>query len=224
MGGFANNAPIVTDGLVFYVDAGNDNSYPGSGTTWSDLIGGNNGTLANGPTYSSANGGSIVFDGSDDEVSGFSSLNLVTSNNNDKFTLCAFVKIDSFKDYSGIVHLQSQVGMFTSSDGGFSIQSDGDNAGASPANTQINDGGWHYICTSYEERVEYKGWKDGQLVFTVSTGNSENPDAGQTVNIGGGMGTPTETDGQIALVQIYNKVLNDSEVLQNYNALKNRFV
>jgi hypothetical protein len=35
MGGFANNAPIVTDGLVFYVDAGNSNSYPGSGTTWS---------------------------------------------------------------------------------------------------------------------------------------------------------------------------------------------
>lgn len=38
MGGFANNAPIVTDGLVFYVDAGNGNSYPGSGTTWTDLI------------------------------------------------------------------------------------------------------------------------------------------------------------------------------------------
>ena len=35
---------IVTDGLVFYVDAGNDKSYPGSGTTWSDLIGGNDGT------------------------------------------------------------------------------------------------------------------------------------------------------------------------------------
>ena len=54
---------IVTDGLVFYVDSGNDKSYPGTGTTWSDLIGSNDGTLTNGPTYDSANGGSIVFDG-----------------------------------------------------------------------------------------------------------------------------------------------------------------
>ena len=45
MGGFANNAPIVTDGLVFYVDAGNSSSYPGSGTTWSDLIGSDDATL-----------------------------------------------------------------------------------------------------------------------------------------------------------------------------------
>ena len=52
-----NRNSIVTDGLVFYVDAGNEDSYAGSGTTWTDLIGGNNGTLANGPTYSSANGG-----------------------------------------------------------------------------------------------------------------------------------------------------------------------
>ena len=54
MGGFANNAPIVTDGLVFYVDAGNGNSYPGSGTTWSDLSGNNNhATLINGTTFNS---------------------------------------------------------------------------------------------------------------------------------------------------------------------------
>ena len=61
------NPRIVTDGLVLALDAGNPKSYPGSGTTWTDLSGnGNNGTLTNGPTYSSANGGSIVFDGVDD--------------------------------------------------------------------------------------------------------------------------------------------------------------
>jgi hypothetical protein len=68
MGGFANNAPIVTNGLVLYVDAGNNNSYPESGTTWTDLIGGNNGTLTNGPTYNSGNGGYIDLDGSNDLV------------------------------------------------------------------------------------------------------------------------------------------------------------
>ena len=62
--------PIVTDGLVLRLDAGNRNSYPGSGTTWTDLSGnGNNGTLsATSIGYNSANGGSLVFDGTDDYV------------------------------------------------------------------------------------------------------------------------------------------------------------
>ena len=57
------------NGLVLALDAANTKSYPGSGTTWTDLSGrGNTGTLTNGPTYSSANGGSIVFDGTNDYV------------------------------------------------------------------------------------------------------------------------------------------------------------
>ena len=60
---------IVTDGLVLCLDAGNSKSYPGSGTAWNDLSrNGNNGTL-NGPTFNSADRGSIVFDGTNDYVS-----------------------------------------------------------------------------------------------------------------------------------------------------------
>jgi hypothetical protein len=60
---------VVTTGLQLYLDAGQAASYPGSGTTWTDLSGnGRTGTLTNGPTYSSADGGSIVFDGTDDFV------------------------------------------------------------------------------------------------------------------------------------------------------------
>jgi hypothetical protein len=69
---------IVTNGLVLFLDANNTNSYPGSGTSWYDLSGnGNTGTLTNGPTFNSANGGSIVFDGIDDyvNVANASSLN-----------------------------------------------------------------------------------------------------------------------------------------------------
>jgi hypothetical protein len=68
---------IVRDGLVLDLDAGISASYPGSGTTWTDLSGnGNTGTLTNGPTYSSANGGSIVFDGTDDVVDTFNASSL----------------------------------------------------------------------------------------------------------------------------------------------------
>jgi hypothetical protein len=59
----------VTDGLVLALDAGNAKSYPGSGTTWGDLSGnGNNGTLVNGVGYNGSNGGSLSFDGVDDNV------------------------------------------------------------------------------------------------------------------------------------------------------------
>ena len=65
---------IVTSGLVLHLDAGNTKSYSGTGSTWYDrsgnLNGGvvNNGTLVNGPSYSSIGGGSIGFDGSNDYV------------------------------------------------------------------------------------------------------------------------------------------------------------
>ena len=82
---------IVTDGLVFAVDAANYQSYPGSGTTWSDLVNGNDGTLTNGPTFDSGNGGSIVFDGSDDYMS--TTYSTPTSLQGDpNFTVCGWFK------------------------------------------------------------------------------------------------------------------------------------
>ncbi len=66
--GLIHSPSIVTDGLVLCLDAANSRSYPGTGATWTDLKGGNNGTLENGPTFDAANGGSIVFDGTDDIV------------------------------------------------------------------------------------------------------------------------------------------------------------
>jgi hypothetical protein len=73
---FGNGPRIVSNGLVLALDAADKNSYPGSGTTWRDISGNNNnGTLTNGPTFSSASGGSIVFDGVDDNVT-FGSPNM----------------------------------------------------------------------------------------------------------------------------------------------------
>jgi hypothetical protein len=64
---FVHSPKIVTNGLVLALDAGNTKSYTSGSTTWFDKSGNaNNGTLTNGPTFSSANGGSIVFDGTND--------------------------------------------------------------------------------------------------------------------------------------------------------------
>ena len=62
----AHSPKIVTDGLVLCLDAANPKSYPGSGTTWTDLSGnGNNGTLVNGASYNSVNNGVFVLDADD---------------------------------------------------------------------------------------------------------------------------------------------------------------
>ena len=61
---------IVTNGLALCLDVANNKSYPSSGTAWNDLSGNNNnGTLTNGPTFTSSFGGSIVFDGTNDYIS-----------------------------------------------------------------------------------------------------------------------------------------------------------
>ena len=78
--GLAHSPRLVTDNLVFCVDAANTKSYSGSGTDWKDLSGqGNNGTLTNGPTFNSSNGGSILFDGSNDNISMSNSSSLNTT-------------------------------------------------------------------------------------------------------------------------------------------------
>jgi len=71
---------IVRSGLVLDLDAGMNASFNNTGTTWNDLSGnGNNGTLVLGPTYSSANGGSIVFDGTNDYSTSTSVTNSLTT-------------------------------------------------------------------------------------------------------------------------------------------------
>ena len=61
------SANLVTSGLILHLDSSNSGSYPGSGTTWTDLSGnGRNATLINGTQYSSLDGGKIVFDGTND--------------------------------------------------------------------------------------------------------------------------------------------------------------
>jgi hypothetical protein len=75
-----SSASVVTTGLQLYLDAGNASSYPGSGTTWTDLtVNGRNGTLTGGPTYSATDGGSIVFDGTDDFVQCTGSLTVTAA-------------------------------------------------------------------------------------------------------------------------------------------------
>jgi hypothetical protein len=234
MGGFANNAPIVTDGLVFYVDAGNGNSYPGSGTTWSDLVGGNDGTFSATPTTGSGNGGSIVFDGVDDLCSFPSDASPVT----DAISVGLW--------YNGHPTVNNESATVRSEYG------TGDTQRIFSAHIPWSDGTIYWDCGtngagSYDRIYKSSGnvhrgwnywvfWKDanaasnrmkiylnGSLWHQGAGGTKTMPSA-TAFTIGGRSQGDEYDNGTFSNVSIYNRALSAAEITQNYNALKNRFV
>ena len=117
---FNYSPKISTDGLVLCLDAANTKSYSGSGTVWSDLSrGGNNGTLTNGPTFNSGNGGSIVFDGVNDYVDcGVSNISLPIN-----ITLISWIYQSTTTGYRNIITKEGAT--FTDLDYGFTTSPNG---------------------------------------------------------------------------------------------------
>ena len=95
---------IIEDGLVLCLDAASKRSYPGTGTVWTDLKGGNNGTLINGPTFDAENGGGIVFDGSDDYMGTIS-----TPNETGELTCEVAMNYDALNAYRNVFEAGSNI-------------------------------------------------------------------------------------------------------------------
>jgi hypothetical protein len=226
---------IVLDGLVLYLDAGITQSYSGSGTTWLDINGlgpKNNGTLTNGPTYNSANGGSIVFDGVDDYVTS-------TPVQPTLFTLSSWFKATgppTNNDSTGGALITSspqlfggtvQYGLFYSWLSErliFLVQT---NTEFLPTlnnnilrNTIYNVVG---VYNGEQRRIYVNGVLNNTDNFTT---NPIYPGSGEiNTQIGrwGFSGYERNFNGNIFNTMIYNRALSASEVLQNYNAQKGRF-
>ena len=100
---------IVRNGLIMALDAADKNSYIGSGTVWNDVSGnGNNGTLTNGPTFSNANGGCIVFDGVDDYVNVPYNASKISFPSNNA-TICVWYRVSTVGDGVGTLVTQRSV-------------------------------------------------------------------------------------------------------------------
>lgn len=213
---------IVTNGLVLCLDAGNPLSYPpGSGTVWTDLSGnGNNGTLTNGPTYSSANRGSIVFDGADDYVDcgNSSSLQITVG------TISVwFNATNANSGYNGIIAKQYAWSLFILNN----VLITYDWGGNSNRSTSITVGNstWNYAAMTFTETIGTPSnnaiiYLNGLSVLTTTVKHSFN---NQPVYIGNTALSSQYITGRIASASVYNRVLSSSEILQNYNATKGRF-
>lgn len=215
----SNLSGIVTSGLVLHLDAGNAASYPGSGTTWTDLSGsGNNGTLVNGPTYSSANGGSIVFDGTNDTVNcgNAASLQITVG------TISAWINATSDNSgFNGIITKQNAWGLFVFDNilvayswGGGGTRSTGVNVGNST---------WTHVAMSFTETTGSPSnnaiiYVNGSPVLTTTVIHSNQS---QQVTTDGS--SSQCLSGNTSQIAIYNRVLSSTEITQNYNALRGRY-
>jgi hypothetical protein len=232
------NENIVTSGLVLNLDAGKLASYSGSGTTWTDLSGlGNNGTLVNGPTYSSGSGGSIVFDGVNDYASHPSPSPL---SGTQLFTFETWVNFTSISgDFGGTnkaaALFEGNVGqpeffVYSVNNSSFTPyaivygRAGGLTTGSLNANVSslMSNGNWYQIVLVRSASNVEILYLNGSSIATGNVSNSFND--GQTL-FGGGIisGYTAYLNGKVANIKIYNRALSATEIAQNFNALRYRY-
>ena len=218
--------PIVTDGLIFAVDAGNLVSYAGGGYNLTSLIGSNTGTLTNGVGFDSNYGGSFDLDGVDDYIT------LSTAVSNTIYTLNFWYKTGANDGSYGYFSTDS-----SSPSKGFAISEGGTFGGLSYGKFYYYDGVSVNVLNQTTLLTTNK-WYNIAAVIDTSSNNIKVYingvlDVNQTINA---MATSVDEigrwksgnvnflNGSMASYKIYNKALTSSEILQNYNAIRARFV
>ena len=230
---------MVTDGLVLYLDAANTKSYPGSGTTWTDLSPSiSSGSLTNGPTFSSDVNGSIRFVGTNDYIptNFFGTYQRITlSAWVNKISTSAGAHIIG-KNYFFATSTNSWPCVLAAGDVGASISisngsaysiTQGVNGGSAGGNFT---GSWNHIVGTYDGLV-ISFYVNGFLTATQSysgiinySGSLNLPwTIGRPAGYNGGGTNFYWATGSIAIAQIYNRALSATEILQNFEATRERF-
>ena len=210
---------IVQDGLVVVLDAGSTRSYPGTGATWFDLSGnGNNGTLSATSIGTTASG-TMTFDGVDDTVT-INHPNLTSSN----FTVIGVSKrtnsagrMIAGKNNWLLGHWSTRMRQYFSA--GWVT-----GAGSSPATNTANDSNVHIWCGTGDISAHTYRFRDDNVEYTTNiTGGGAGPNG---FVLGAYLaGGPSEYGaGTITVLLVYNRVLTDAEIDQNFNAQRTRFL
>ena len=230
--GVGYNPRIVTDGLVLCLDAANKRSYPGSGTTWIDKVGGNNGTLTNmnASNFDSANGGSLVFDGNNDYVELPGITNFLSDLQ--EFTVSMWVNLASVNTGQFIYGVCSEngfgdtAGVFEfniTSSAVLSFQASrfgsGDQINLVTASTNT----WYHLCGRRSGTTQADGFLNGVLVGSDTSVGAN----GDSVDNRHRIGRPNQDtryfNGKTSGVLLYNRFLSDDEIRRNYEATKGRY-
>jgi hypothetical protein len=228
--GLGHSPTIITDGLVFSLDAANRRSYSGTGNTAFELIGGINGTLVNGVGFSSTNNGYFSFDGSNDYID----FPLGTSFN----TLSSFT-IELIGNTTTTNKKQALVSTYDNNLGyGLEVL---DNTGSNKFNFFVFTSAGIYTSVSSTASVSINQTYNLSCVFTGSNSiaiflngtldnsvgtnySSGSKASGSNLRLGDDPNSQSVyLQGNLGLLRFYNKALSATEIKQNYNATKRRF-
>jgi hypothetical protein len=223
-------APVVDSSLQLWLDAGQTTSYSGTGTTWTDLSGnGRTGTLTGGPTYSTTNGGSIVFDGINDYVSCAGSLTVTEA------TFIAWIRRDGTQNpYDGIIFCRgtgSNVSGLAIGQTGTTNQIGYTWHGQSSSylftsNLTIPNATWCMIAVSVTSTAATLYLCQSSGITTATNTTSHPSTLLSNIHLAQDNVPPLFDrwfKGNIASAQIYNRALTAAEITQNYNAMRKRF-
>lgn len=230
---------IVTSGLILNLDAANPRSYPPAynGTTWFDLSGNSyNCTLVNGPSFSSVNGGSIVFDGTDDY--GFINVDSFIRNNT-AYTFNSFFYYNGGTAGGAPYNIMSNPNPSDTGDGFWQHLNlsgnwfwrtednvSGEFGGVVKSPNPFSNGNYYYLTTVVKTDT-LLFYINGVLQSTISTTfqwsrlRTDNP---SFLYIGTGYGpTLYRMNGRINIFSLYNRELTLNEINQNFQATRARF-
>ena len=216
---------IVTSGLILCLDAANVKSYPGSGTSWTDLSGNaNSGTLVNGPTYSSTNGGNLTFNGTNQYGSTPLSLGGYTA-----YTASAWIKTATTnREILATWGINNIFELYIYQDKLMAYTYNSSNASTyRQSNKIITNGLWTYCVGIYQGSTStLNTYVNGQLDNGTLAGPAV-PAAlnsgAATVVIGNVNSGSYYFNGSMGQIKIYNRALSATEVAQNFNALRGRY-
>jgi hypothetical protein len=228
---FIHSPKLVTDGLIFSMDAANKLSYPGSGTSWYDMINNNVGTLTNGPTFSNLNNGCLLFDGVDDYVTvPYSSTWSVTQSTYEIWIKKASAGVSGEFLSRGISDGSDQPRfyIYANNDVYFDWSNNGTDIYVQGPAPTFNSTGWNQIVGVAVPGVQLKVYINATLMTVTASGAggiTPNPlyITSQPMIIGGVSWIPRYFNGYIAIVRSYGIALSATQVLQNFNANRTRF-
>jgi hypothetical protein len=207
---------IITNGLVLALDAANRRSYVPGSTIWNDISGNRyTASLVNSPTFDSANGGSIFFDGTNDYAD-LNSNNIISGTN--PFTIESFYKTTGASNGAIFTNYGNGYGLGVWFAGRYGIWING---AVYVVNAPLPLGTYHMAATrdgSGNVRLYINGLLNNTGTLTGNIPSNINFRIGSDVN-----GFAEQLTGNLYCLKVYNRVLSATEISQNYEALKSRY-
>jgi hypothetical protein len=233
-----NFSPKISslDSLIYYLDASNPKSYISGSTTWYDISRtGINGTLINGPTFNSSNGGSIVFDGVNDYIG----LTKITANQTiGNYTISIWLSFTNTITPSNVINfmlmeaqntllgVDNYIYLLGSTSGRIGYQTFNPLSTIYTTTNTWVGGSWYNVVISYDITTSKQSIYVNGVLENFRTIANCYFNTNTYFNLATYTGPPKQWffNGKMSNFMVYKKTLSSNEILQNYDAIKKRYI